>query len=58
MPVVRIRHVPVRVAQRLVPMPMAVFCFGHRGMPVVVVPIVVAMGVLVFQRRVLVLVRV
>lgn len=56
--VVRVGHVRMCVPQRVVPMPVAVFAQGHRVMPVCVVSLVVAVGVLVLQRLVRVLVAV
>ena len=44
--------------QRLVPMAVAVRTLGHRLVPVIVMPVVVAVRVLVLQRFVLVLVAV
>ncbi len=45
-----IRHMGVRVAQRLVPVRVAVLGLWHGMVGVQVVPIVMAMGVLVLQR--------
>lgn len=55
---VRIRHVRMRVALRLVAVPVTVFACGHGIVRVAVVPVVVPVGMLVLQRLVLVLVRV
>lgn len=46
-PVVRIRHMGVHVAQRLMRVCMAVLPLRHHRMAVVVVPVIVAVGVLV-----------
>ena len=50
MRVVRVRHVGMRMPQRLVPVPMAVFTEGHRIVRVGVMPVVMAVGVLMLQR--------
>jgi len=58
MRVVHIGHVWMRVPQRLVLVPMAVFTQGHRVMRMRVVPIVVAVRMFVLQRFMDVLVAV
>ena len=57
-PVVRIRHMGVHMAQRLMHVCMAVRPLRHHRMAVVVVPVIVAVGVLVLHGLVLVLVAV
>lgn len=54
MGMVLVWHVFVGVAHRRMTMKMAVRAGGHRIMPVRVMPIVMAMGVFVFQHIVLV----
>ena len=56
MDVVRVRHVRMSVSSRLVPVPVAVLARRHGFVHVVVMPVVVAVGVLVRQRLVRVLV--
>ena len=58
MGVMRVGHVWMRMPRRLVPVPMAVLAFGSRIVQVVVMPVVVAVGVLVLQRFMRVLVAV
>ena len=55
MPVMGVRHMRMAVALGLVPVPMAVRAFGHRVVPMVVMPVIVPVCVLVFQRLVLML---
>lgn len=56
MRVMRIRNVRVRMQQRFVAVPVAVLARGHRVVDVQVVAVVVAVGVLVLERVVGVLV--
>lgn len=56
MGVVRVRHVGMPMLQRLVLVLVAVFARRHGIVHVVVMPVVVAVGVFVLQRFVLVLV--
>lgn len=56
MGVVRVRDVGMPMLQRLVPVRMAVFASRHAIVHVVVMPVVVAVGVFVLQRFVLMLV--
>ena len=58
MRMVRIRHMGMRVPQRLVTMPMAVGTGRHRDMHMVVVPVVVTVRVFVLRRFVSMLVTV
>jgi hypothetical protein len=58
MRMVRIRHMRMGVASRLVPMDVTVGAFGHRIVPVVMVTVIVPVRVFVLQRLVLVLVAV
>ena len=58
MEVMRVGHVGVRVVQRLVPVWMAVLGHWHGVVDVVVVPVVVAVGVLVLQGVMLMRMRV
>ena len=53
-----IRYVRMRVPQRLMPMPMTVRIGEHRIMHMLVVPVVVAVRVFMFNRFVLMLVTV
>ena len=54
----RIRHVWMRVRQRFVPMPVTVRTGRHQIMHMLMVPVVVAVRVLMFNRIVLMLVTV
>ena len=54
----RIRHVRMRVPQRLMPMPVTVRTGGHRIMDMLVVSVIVAVSVFMFNRFVLMLVTV
>ena len=54
MPMVRIRHVRMRVPHQIVMVPMAVRAHWHGGVPMQVVAVVVRVGVLVIHGRVLV----
>ena len=54
----RIRHMWMTVLHRLVPVPMAVRCSGHRGVRVQMVAVVMRVRMLVFERFVGVLMRV
>ena len=56
MNVVRVRHMGMHVLQRLMPVAVAVFTCRHGIVGVLVMPVVVAVGVFVLQRLVLVLV--
>jgi hypothetical protein len=56
--VVGIRHVSMRMTRRFMPVSVAVLPSGCGIMPVLVVPVVVAVGVLVLQRFVLMLMAV
>ena len=58
MRVMRIRHVRMCMPHRLVPMPVAVLARRRRVMDVVVMPVVVAVGMLMLQRLVRMLVAV
>ena len=55
---VRVRHMWMRVPQRLVTVPMAVRTGRHRDMHMVVVPVVVAVRVFMFRRLMSMLVSV
>ena len=54
--VVQVRHMGVLMRHRFMPVLVAVWARGHRVMPVNVVPIVVGVGMFVFQSFVKVLV--
>ena len=58
MRVMRIRHVGMGVPRRLVPMPVTVLADRRHVVHMVVMPVVVAVGVFVLQRLVLVFVAV
>ena len=58
MAVMRIRHMRMGMPHRPVPVPMAVLAHGHRLVHMVMVPVVVAVGMLVLQRLVFMLVGV
>ena len=58
MRMVRVRHMWMRMPQRLVAMPMAVGAGRHRDMHMAVVPVVVAVCMLVLGRFVSMLVTV
>jgi hypothetical protein len=51
-----IRHMPMRMLDCVMPVHVAVRARGHRVMDMVVVPVIVRMGMLVFQLLMLMLV--